>query len=125
MEKQLGNNWEPMIGQKVIALKSNHNPVYPILKSKEYEVVGKFCCCICGQWLLAVKECPVLDNSICVIECCGVETEVSTRFVGGPSKYFAPVQPLYNSALSEILSNFKADEKGGTVDVPVKEIQTA
>lgn len=112
------NNWEPIIGQEVVCLKTSHSRMgCQFIKGNRYTVADLWTCPGCKQLKILVKELIVKEKP--EKRCC--------LFVGNSSvplnamgwvKYFAPVPPAYENISKELAE--KAMEVKPEVDVPVK-----
>ena len=114
------NNWEPRIGQKVVALGTAFDN--SIKKGNHYTVAVVFKCPRCGSFHILLEglfahpgEYP--SNYEC--ECCD-DPIYKANLIGGASKYFAPVPPAYENISKELAE--KAMEVKTETDVPVREV---
>lgn len=111
------NNWEPRVGQKVVALRDGRD----VRKGNEYTVlsVSK----LCSHFVIDVGIKVPFD---CQITCthCGTFGNLKA---GDPwtvtSSMFAPISEQYADMTAEIAQQFK--EHPDTVDQPVKVLETS
>lgn len=116
------NNWEPYIGQKVVALESSVNADnQKLVKGRTYTVEYTVKCPCCGRVNVSVVEIPPRKSVITKATCanCLIEIHPVRCFIS--SSWLAPVNPAYADCTSEIAKQFK--EHPDTVDVPVKVLE--
>ena len=83
------------IGQKVVCLKGAGK----IVKDQIYTVADCFQCQVCKEWHVQFSELPTGRPDY---HCC--EVIKSSQHLGGPAKYFAPIQENFQSiSLEKIL----------------------
>lgn len=112
------NNWEPRVGQKVVALVSGDALPAPVKKGDVFTVlaVKKLCCC----WHVDVG---LLSPKTTAMKCRHHGTLlnlVAGEKLWPESKVFAPLIE-YPDLTAEIAQQFK--EHPDTADVPVKELE--
>lgn len=113
------NNWEPVVGQKIIALKTKGNQLgNQIIKDDVYTVSQRIQFDGCGTWFVDIgMRCDSLGLGMCE---CGkfvpahILGDIVWVFIG----FFAPYNPYSNSVSHELAE--KAMEVKPEVDVAVK-----
>jgi hypothetical protein len=86
------------VNQKVVALKTSLPTLgVQVVKGNIYTVVA---CerCVCGNWLLLLRELPINISDFGLL-CCMPNT---SPYAGGNSKYFAPIEPMYEDIRKEL-----------------------
>jgi hypothetical protein len=115
------NNWEPRIGQTVVALQTIQNCAgVKLVKGEKYTVLSKYQCPACGKWHANIglyckyeswmgNECAFCDHATPIYDYILVYTNV-----------LAPINPYSNSVSLELAN--EAIKERLEVDGPVKEI---
>lgn len=110
------NNWEPRVGQKVVALKSTDT----FKKGEEFTILGVSK--PCKHFLLDIGV-KMPFSTMCHCVYCGFSEFVLEGMPWLAASYlFAPISEQYEDMTSEIAQQFK--EHPDTVDQPVKILET-
>jgi hypothetical protein len=109
------NNAPFYVGQRVVRT-GNTNEI--VEHGKEYTVCECLICDDCGDWKVRVSG---TGTTRLKGQCsCGATLHTKGKY-WGRAIFFAPIQPAYESATSEILSKFQpTDEKADKVLKPEK-----
>lgn len=112
------NNWEPRVGQKVVALNDN-NSDYGILKDSVQIVDAVEFCCPAAGFRMALKG--IVDPHQARRGCASCHKHLANSLFLQAIN-FAPISEQYEDMTSEIAQQFK--EHPDTVDQPVKILET-
>lgn len=117
----MNNNWQPRIGQKVVALKTSQERFgVKIIKGKTYTCNDTRVCPKCGLVSISLEELIYPTHAVFNTQCCnGKIPQFYAKHARGLSKYFAPLNE-YPDATASIAAEFTDIERydGEPVSVP-------
>jgi hypothetical protein len=110
----MNNNWQPRIGQKVVALRSGDHSK----KGQEYIVLSLIKCSKCGMWYIGHTVCEdriVINDKF---PCCSIKVRTA-GFYYGASTRFAPLPEQYPDCTAAIAAQSQTVERYDGVPVSV------